>query len=183
MTMRYPRLLSALFLPGLIALQTAEARQTALGPPVARREAALTIVAGYESPLAVEGLDVSGKPLFVPADRADLFLSVDIRAGKGNKNGFGAGEFVPYLSVTYTLQRKGGPKSPQGLLSPLITSHGMRYGNNVTLAGPGTYALTVTVAPPITVGFGRHTDLETGVSRWWKPFRVEWTFTYAPSTK
>ena len=54
----------------------------------------------------------------------------------------------------------------------------MRYGNNLRLPGPGAYTITLTIDPPVKVGFGRHTDLETGVSRWWNPVQVEWTLTH-----
>ncbi len=180
MTRREIRRSAALLFVSLAGLKGAEAaREVSLGTPVIRQDAALTITAAYEPPLRVEGADPAGQPFFLPADRADLFLTADIRGGKGNKNGFGAGEFIPYLSVSYTLQRQGSSQALQGQLRPLVAPQGMRYGNNVKLTGPGTYTLTLTIDPPIKVGFGRHTDLETGVSRWWKPFQVEWTLKHS----
>ncbi len=179
MRTQYFGFFAALLLVSLTGLKEAEAaREVSLGTPVNRQDAALTIAAAYEPPVRVEGTDASGRPLFLLPDKADLFLTVDIRAGKGNKNGFGAGEFIPYLSVSYTLQRRNSTRILQGQLHSLVTRQGMRYGNNVRLTGPGTYTLTLTVEPPIKVGFGRHTDLETGVSRWWKPFQIEWTLKY-----
>ncbi len=176
--------LGALLLLSLVGLSGAEAgRGVSLGPSVIRQDAALTITAAYEPPLRVDGADPAGQPFFLPPDQADLFLTVDIRAGKRNKNGFGAGEFVPYLAVSYTLQRQGSPRALQGQLHPLVTGQGMRYANNVRLAGPGPYALTLTIEPPIKVGFGRHTDRETGVGRWWAPFQVVWTLKQFESVK
>ena len=184
MMTQYFGFFGALLLVSLTGLKGAEAAgAVSLGAPVNRQDAVLTIAAASEPPLRVEGADLTGQPLFVPPDKADFFLTVDIRGGKGNKNGFGAGEFIPYLSVSYTLQRQGGSEARQGQLHPLVTPQGMRYGNNVKLTGPGTYTLTLTIEPPAKVGLGRHTDLETGVSRWWKPFQVEWTFKHSESAK
>jgi len=170
-------LLGVLLLVGPIGLSAAEApKEVSLGAPINRQDAGLTISAGYEAPLTIEGVDSNGRPLFFSPDKAGLFLAVDARGARGNKNGFGAGEVIPYLSVSYALKRQGGGEVQQGQLHPLVTRQGLRYGNNIKLAGSGTYTLTLTVEPPIKVGFGRHTDMETGVARWWKPFRVEWTF-------
>jgi hypothetical protein len=73
------------------------------------------------------------------------------------------------------VRRQEGGEAGQGDLHPLIAREGLRYGNNLKLPGPGAYTITITIEPPVKVGFGRHTDLETGVSRWWSPFQVEWT--------
>lgn len=177
-------LLGVILLVGPIGLSAAEApKEVSLGAPINRQDAGLTISASYEAPLSVEGMDSNGRPLFVSPDKADLFLTVNGRGAKGNKNGFGVGEFIPYLSVSYTLRRQGGGEVRQGQLLPLVTRQGMGYGNNVTLAGAGMYILSLTIEPPLKVGFGRHTDLETGVFRWWKPFQVEWTFQHSLSAK
>lgn len=177
-------LLVMLLLVGLVDLSATEAaKEVSLGAPIDRQDAGLAIAASYEAPLPIEGIDSTGRPLFLSPANADLFLVVDARGARGNKNGFGAGEFIPYLSVSYTLKRDGGPEAQQGQLHPLVARQGMRYGNNVKIAEPGTYTLSLTFEPPIKVGFGRHTDRETGVARWWKPFQVEWTFAYPLSTK
>ncbi len=158
---------------GLLNLRSAQA-EAPLGAPVTRQDAGLTITASYEAPLALEGSNASNQSLFLSPNKADLFLAVNIRGAKGNKNGFGVGEFIPYLSVSYTLQRQGGGEVQRGYLHSLVGPKGMRYGNNVKLSGSGPYTLGLTIEPPIKVGFGRHTDLETGVSRWWKQLQVEW---------
>lgn len=33
------------------------------------------------------------------------------------------------------------------------------------------------------MGLGRHTDKETGVGKWYKPFDVEWDFNYVGTGK
>jgi hypothetical protein len=47
------------------------------------------------------------------------------------------------------------------------------------LAGAGKYHVVVTLKPPVTNGFYRHTDKETGVAQWWDPIIQEWDFTYS----
>jgi uncharacterized protein involved in high-affinity Fe2+ transport len=66
-------------------------------------------------------------------------------------------------------------------LLPMVAKDGPHYAANTTLNGPGQYQVTYRLAPPITQGFFRHTDPDTGVAAWWAPFEVSWVFTY-PST-
>jgi uncharacterized protein involved in high-affinity Fe2+ transport len=150
------------------------AQEISLGPAMIRQEAALVVKGEIGPPQAAEGADETGKAIFVAAERGAFFLSVDVRGTQGNKNGFGLNEFIPYLTVTYALRPKAGGETVQGQLYPLVGRYGLRYGNNVPVQGPGPYTLTLGVEPPIKVGFGRHTDIETGVGRWWQPFQVEW---------
>ncbi|OGK84351.1 MAG: hypothetical protein A2W08_02525 [Candidatus Rokubacteria bacterium RBG_16_73_20] len=174
-------LLGLLLGVGLLDVSTAIPKEARL-EPLARPEAGIAITPVSQPPLAVEGTDAAGRPLFASPAGASLFLAVDVRALKGNRNGFGAGEFVPYLSIAYRARRQDGGETAQGRLHPLVTRDGMRYGNNVRLPGPGAYTITLTIDPPVKVGFGRHTDLETGVARWWSTMQVEWTLKHsAPS--
>ncbi|HKK14928.1 MAG TPA: iron transporter, partial [Gammaproteobacteria bacterium] len=95
-----------------------------------------------------------------------------------NPNGFAPGEWVPYLGVTYRIQKLGSDWSAFGQFMSMVASDGPHYGANVTLDGPGKYRLTYRITPPPYQGFYRHTDKETGVAPWWKPFDVSWQFTY-----
>jgi len=59
---------------------------------------------------------------------------------------------------------------------------GPHYGDNLKLLGPGKYTLKLHIAPPggqHGTQFGRHTDKETAVGPWFKPFDLEYTFAYA----
>ncbi len=174
-------LLGILLLGGLVALSGAATKEAGRAS-VSRPEAGLIIVTASQSPLVVDGADAAGQPLFASPDGASLFLTVDVRALKGNKNGFGAGEFVSYLSISYRAQRQEGGDAVQGQLHPLVTREGMRYGNNVRLPASGAYTITLTIDPPVKVGFGRHTDLETGVARWWSTVQVQWTLKHSAPT-
>ncbi len=154
--------------------RSAIAQEFGLGPAVTRPDAMLTLRGEITPPQAVNGTDETGRPVFAPAARGAFFLAVDVRAARGNKNGFGLNEFVPYLTVSYALKPKAGGEPVQGQLHQLVTRRGLRYGNNVPAPAPGPYTLTLTIEPPIKAGFGRHTDTETGAGRWWQPFQVEW---------
>ncbi len=115
-----------------------------------------------------------------PAD-ADVHLEADIHALKANPNGFAAGEWVPYLGITYELTKPGSDYSSNGPLVPMVADDGPHYGRNLKLAGPGKYHLAIKVNPPSFNGFYRHTDRETGVGQWWQPFVQEWDFTFIGS--
>lgn len=110
----------------------------------------------------------------------DIHLEADIKALKGNNNGFGEGEWIPYLDVTYELTKVGSPFRKTGKLAPMVASDGPHYGDNVKMDGPGKYHVVYRIAPAAH-GFLRHTDKETGVGKWWEPFSVEWDFTYVGS--
>jgi periplasmic iron binding protein len=108
----------------------------------------------------------------------DVHLEADIHAQKGNKNGFGPGDWIPYLGVTFLIQKIGTDWQSFGAFMPMVANDGPHYGANVKLDGPGKYRLTYRIAPPPYQGFYRHTDKETGVAPWWTPFDVSWEFAY-----
>jgi len=114
---------------------------------------------------------------------ADVHLEADIHAVKDNKNGFGPGDWVPYLGITYRISKEGSPFVGSGAFMPMVASDGPHYGANVKLDGPGKYKLLYHIQPPVYQGFYRHTDKETGVAEWWAPFDVEWEFSFAGTGK
>jgi hypothetical protein len=119
------------------------------------------------------------------AAESDVHLEADIHALASNPNGFAEGSWVPYLHIRYELNKQGASQPIKGEFMPMVASDGPHYGDNVKLQGPGRYTLRLTIAAPNapenTLGnhFGRHTDRATGVRPWFKPFTVEWEFTYA----
>jgi len=112
----------------------------------------------------------------------DIHLEADIHAEKGNKNGFGPGDWVAYLGITYRLQKIGAAWERVGAFMPMVANDGPHYGANVKLDGAGKYRLTYRISPPPYQGFYRHTDKETGVAAWWTPFDVSWEFTFLGGT-
>lgn len=117
------------------------------------------------------------------AAKTDIHLETDIHAIKGNENGWAAGEWVPYLEISYILTKKGSAWKSAGPLPPMVASDGPHYGANVKLDGPGQYNLTFAINPPSGHVFMRHVDKETGVGPWWKPFQYTGGFKYVGTGK
>ncbi|HEY0281690.1 MAG TPA: iron transporter [Rhizomicrobium sp.] len=138
----------------------------------------LDIGAVYLNPIEMEphGIDLA-------ASKADIHLEADIHARKGNPNGFGAGEWVPNLTISYRLENKDTGKKISGNLMPMVASDGPHYGSNIKMLGTGNYHLTFHVDPPSKQGFGRHTDKATGVGPWFQPFNVDYDFSYVQKKK
>jgi uncharacterized protein involved in high-affinity Fe2+ transport len=140
-------------------------------------------------PVERNGMEIAGvylqavqmEPMHAHHGGTDIHLEADIKAIKGNNNGFGEGEWVPYLGVTYELTKVGSSFKKTGTLVPMVASDGPHYGDNVKMDGPGKYHVTYRISPAAH-GFLRHTDKETGVGKWWAPFDVAWDFTYVGGT-
>ena len=151
------------------------ALETPIGKP--QRQAGMEIAAVYLQPVPMEPAGM----MRAVAD-SDIHLEADIHAQSDNANGFADGTWIPYLGVKYELSKFGSDRKLSGELMPMVASDGPHYGDNVKLMGPGKYKLRLSVEPPgasAHAHFGRHTDRETGVGPWFKPFAVEYEFTYA----
>ena len=119
-----------------------------------------------------------GEAVTMNAAKSDIHLEADIHAVKGNKNGFGDGEWMPYLTINYTLVNADTGEKQEGTFMPMVAGDGPHYGANVKMMGVGNYKLTYHIDPPSKAGMHRHTDSETGVGRWWKPFDVSYEFKF-----
>lgn len=117
------------------------------------------------------------------AAKTDIHLEADIHAIAGNENGFAAGEWLPYLHVSYALTKKGSAWKTSGTLDPMVASDGPHYGANVKLDGPGQYTAAYHISPPSGHAFMRHVDKETGVGPWWKPFDFKGDFKFVGTGK
>lgn len=141
----------------------------------------MEIGAVYLQPIKMEPEGMMGK-----VDTTDIHLEADIHAVKDNPNAFAQGDWIPYLVVKYELVKVGGTFKLAGDMMPMQASDGPHYGDNVKLSGPGKYKLKLTVLPPsanATAHFGRHVDKETGVAPWFKPFDLNYDFTFAGTGK
>lgn len=155
------------------------AAETPIGTP--HVEGGMEVAAVYLQPIEMEPPGMMRE-----ARTADIHLEADIHAVKDNPNGFGEGDWMPYLVVRYRLVKAGDAKALEGTLMPMVASDGPHYGDNVKLLGPGKYRLTLTVEPPsmnAQAHFGRHVDKETGVAPWFKPFAADYEFTFAGTGK
>jgi uncharacterized protein involved in high-affinity Fe2+ transport len=150
---------------------TAFALEYPIGKPQTR--AGMEIAAVYLQPVTMEP-----KGMMREAAASDIHMEADIRALADNPNGFAEGEWIPYLRVRYEIAKRGGNAKISGKFMPMVASDGPHYGDNIKLIGPGRYRVKYFIAPPGEY-FGRHTDRDTGVQPWFKPFEVEYEFTYA----
>ncbi len=175
LTRRAARLLSASGLLVALAIGvTCEsmAAEVVIGAP--RERHGVRIEAVYTKPVSMDEY-WGGEP----PELADIHLEADVHAIKGNRYGFRADEWIPYLSITYTLELLGADnKKIDGQLWQMMATDGPHYGVNIKMLGPGRYRLTYRIGSPTEWGLARHTDVKTGVAPWWEPFEVEWTFDY-----
>ena len=137
----------------------------------------LQIAGVYFQPVDMEPAGLGG----LPASQSDMHMEADISAAEGNNLGYGVGDFVPYLTVKYRAEKKGG-KTIEGSFMPMSASDGPHYGNNVKLDGPGDYKITFIIENPEKQSYLLHVDKETGVpGRFWKePIQVSWDFKWVP---
>lgn len=166
-------------------------RMTALGAALGGATAATAGEVPIGEPVEKNGMEIAAvylqpvkmTPMLPGMGGSDVHIEADIHALPGNNNGFGAGAWVPYLDVTYTIEKKGSDWSTVGHFMPMVAADGPHYAANVKLDGAGEYHLTYHIDPPPYNGFFRHTDQETGVGKWWAPFDVEWDLAYVGTGK
>ena len=155
-------------------LSTAQAGEKPAGETIIHKPSGMEIAAVYLQPI-----DMSPRGMGLSAKDAEIHLEADIHAIAGNKNGLGAGAWVPYLTINYTLINLDNQRKQTGTFMPMIANDGPHYGANVKMLGVGHYKLIYHIDPPSKAGFYRHKDKETGVGAWFKPFDAEYTFKYA----
>ena len=168
--------LAFLFVLAVGAPCTATSKEVPIGKP--KEMNGIRIAAVYSEPVPMD--EYWGGP---PPEEADIHLEADIHASKGNRNGFGADEWVPYLSVHYTLELLRTGRTLSGQLWQMMATDGPHYGINIKMLGAGRYRLTYRIGSPAEWGLARHTDRESGVVPWWGPFEVEWTFEFPAKGK
>ena len=98
------------------------------------------------------------------------------------------GDFVPDLTVNYTIIDKStgkeveGGTATSGTFMQMNASDGPHYGANVKLDKAGTYQLKLSIESPASKGWMLHVDPETGVKGhfWTEPIEVtfdNWDYT------
>ncbi|MDR1157681.1 MAG: iron transporter [Oscillospiraceae bacterium] len=137
----------------------------------------LNVAAVYFQPVDME--PASGS---LPASEADMHIEADISAAEGNDLGYGVGDFVPWLQVSYTITREDGTVASEGNFMPMSASDGPHYGANIKLGEAGDYKVKFTIESPEGQGYLLHVDPTTGVpGRFWTtPLVAEWDFAYVP---
>ena len=180
MTRSVAAFLRCLAMVGTIAAVTLAATAHAGEYPIGRPQQryGMEITAVYLQPVLMEPDGMMRKP-----EDSDVHLEADIKALANNPNGFPDGAWIPYLTIKYEITKQGSGEKINGDFMPMVANDGPHYGDNVKLMGPGKYKVKYTILPPNTnpnpqSHFGRHTDRLTGVRPWFKPFEVEYEFTY-----
>jgi uncharacterized protein involved in high-affinity Fe2+ transport len=109
-------------------------------------------------------------------------MEADISALENNNLGYGAGDFVPNLTVRYEVSKVGGTWKIEGNFMPMNASDGPHYGANLKLNGAGTYKVRFLIQNPESQGYLLHVDQATGVpGRFWnQPLVAEWEFDFVP---
>ena len=177
--------LSGLCALSLAASSLAQAREYPIGEP--QQCGGLEVGAVYLQPIV---MDPPG--LMRDAADSDVHMEADISALENNPQGFQEGSFVPYLNVSYRLQKVGSEQVQEGVFHAMVANDGPHYGDNIKLMGPGRYQLTYVITPPTAAvagqdahaahavhAFGRHTDKETGVQPWFERCELNYAFTFA----
>ena len=153
----------------LLATLPAAAKEFYVGEPVVQND--MQIVPHY-----LLGIEMAPMTKSMDMGPNAVHLEVDVHATKDDKRGFKEDEWIPYLTISYTIEKVGTNFKKTGRLTPMTADDGPHYANNVALMGDGDYRLTYQFEPPSKAGFLRHVDKATGVPDWWQPFTESWTF-------
>lgn len=162
---------AATLLAAALLATPASAREYFVGGPVHAHD--MEIVANY-----LVGVEMSPMPPGMAHGDGVIHVEADVHATADNPYGYPDGAWVGYLGIAYTIEKVGVDWKATGKLYPMEAKDGPHYADNVQMNGPGKYRLTYTFSPPDTNGFLRHSDKETGVPAWWKPFSQTFDFDY-----
>ena len=155
---------------------TAEEQDQEAGP--------LTVGAVYFQPIDMEPASMGLK-----AADASFHLEADIHGNeKATELGYGKGDFIPDLTVNYTIIDKSTGKEVEGgtatseTFMKMNATDGPHYGANVELDEAGTYQLKLSIESLAKKGWMLHVDPETGVKGhfWTEPIEVtfdNWDYT------
>ena len=119
-------------------------------------------------PMSNGNEDISGFNLHIEADISAL----------QNDLGFGVGDWVPYLTVDYSLKGSDGKVAAEGTFMEMSASDGPHYGANIALPNADTYAITFTIHSPEENGYLLHTDAETGPGGSFDTYFADGNLTY-----
>lgn len=155
----------------LAVTSAASAREYYIGGPVHKFD--MEIVANY-----LIGVEMAPMTAGMVHGTDVIHLEADVHATAENANGYPDGAWIAYLVIEYSIEKRGSPWRSSGKLKPMIAKDGPHYADNVKMDGAGTYQVTYRLSPPEANGFYRHTDQETGVPGWWKPFSQTFEFVY-----
>ena len=142
-------------------------------------EGQINVALVYFQPVDMEPAGAAG----LKASESSFHMEVDVSGLKDNTLGYGAGDFVPGLTVDYKIALKDGSGTPvTGTFMQMNASDGPHYGANIKLDQAGEYTVTLTIHSPEENGWVLHVDPETGVKGrfWTQPIELTWDWDYTP---
>ncbi len=162
-------------LAAMATASAASAKEYYVGEPQVKN--GLQIVPNY-----LLGIQMAGMVPGMSMAKDAIHLEADIHAAKNNPQKLAEDTWIPYLTIGYTITKPGDAKfkALSGKLEPMLAGDGLHYANGVKMPGPGKYHLKYTISAPAIY---RHVDKETGAPEWWKPFSVDWDFSYPSKAK
>ena len=131
----------------------------------------------------VEPVTMSPHPTMNMHKKFDIHNEIDQHAIKGDKMGFGAGGWLPDCEVACTISKRHSKWRIVFSMMSMVANDGPHYGRNIALNGPGVYDETCEIDPPDWRGFFRHTDKESGVGPFFKPYTISGSFKFMGSGK
>jgi uncharacterized protein involved in high-affinity Fe2+ transport len=97
----------------------ASAKEYPIGKPQIVSPAGMEVAAVYLQPVEMEPAG-----MMRAAKDSDVHLEADIKATKGNKNGYAEGDWIGYLKVDYELTKVGGAKPLKGEFMAMVANDG-----------------------------------------------------------
>lgn len=131
----------------------------------------------------VEPVTMSPMPTMKHDKAFTIHNEIDQHAIKGDKMGFGAGGWLPDCQIACVITKDKSKWQNVFSMMSMVANDGPHYGRNIRLDGPGKYHETCKIDPPDWRGFYRHTDKETGVGEFFKPYTVSGSFIYTGTGK
>jgi hypothetical protein len=77
-----------------------------------------------------------------------IHLEADVHATADNVYGYPDGAWVGYLTIGYSIEKKGSGWKAEGKLRPMVAKDGPHYADNVRMDGPGTYRVSYVFTAP-----------------------------------
>ena len=130
-------------------------------------------------------VDMAPAGMSLAKEDANLHIEADITANE-NAYGYGVGDWVPYLTINYTIYDKDGKAVTDGSFMPMAASDGPHYGANIYLEPGEGYSVTLSILSPAENGYLLHIDPEPGVEGnfeedWTEPLTSTWSnWDFAP---
>ncbi|MEK7851943.1 MAG: iron transporter, partial [Deltaproteobacteria bacterium] len=98
----------------------ANALETPIGTPQSLY--GMEVAAVYLQPIEMEPKE--GPMAMLAREKADIHIECDIRAAENNPNGFAAGEWIPNLTINYTLIKLDTGQKIEGHMMPMVANDG-----------------------------------------------------------